>query len=712
MKLATYTPQIQRNTINAHVDAPAAQALANIGQMQGRSMQGIAVAINHASEQLDAVNVQAASNEYTKRLNNLLYNQDNGLMNTQMQGADGITAKFEEEEKKIRQEVGSQYKFLSQKGTMVFNNMTNNTANQRFELVRRHQTQQYQAYQNQTYDNAVLLNMQASADNYSMPEIVEQNMAEAIATTRMRYAGQGDEVLKAQERKTIGAIAQQVINRAYANGNDDIAGTYIEKYGKYMSPAELTQYSKAVHQRVVANMTRNTAESLVDRYGNNIGALYDAIYNRSEGGSGYDGSAAVAWMKEQVKNGVGWGRNTCTKGVNAALMAGGGIPGNVWAPTNWEDAKKAGTAFTDRSQLRTGDIVYWWNPKSDKNADDTSHVGIYDAETGMVYQSGTSGFKPIALDTYNVTGFARPQGQGMTAEQKDALYNSCVRQINQRKAIRNANNDVIFKDLDKGLMGLSDNGEANFATYTAMVDQMAGNDPEMRRKGYQYANYWWKRATNTDEEGNVLGRGGTGNNSGNSKGGLPIGAEYGLTQTLMHNNFESQADWAQYIVRFNPNKSEYNKLINMYEQKKRGAGVFAYDWDGMKDQFKLDNPDMDTQMINVAWRQAQQYATMQINNIREKEKREASYAEVMNFITDSMSKVNYGNYATDKWYGTSDVAYEPTKGELANAGIARTNRLPSGQIEVTYNNGMTEILTTEGLYYKLNPSNVSTDIYR
>ena len=98
MKLATYTPQIQRNTINAHVDAPAAQALANIGQMQGRSMQGMALAINHASEQLDAVNVQAASNEYTKRLNNLLYNQDNGLMNTQMQGANGITAKFEEEE--------------------------------------------------------------------------------------------------------------------------------------------------------------------------------------------------------------------------------------------------------------------------------------------------------------------------------------------------------------------------------------------------------------------------------------------------------------------------------------------------------------------------------------------------------------------------------------------------------------------------------------
>ena len=183
-------------------------------------------------------------------------------------------------------------------------------------------------------------------------------------------------------------------------------------------------------------------------------------------------------------------------------------------------------------------------------------------------------------------------------------------------------------------------------------------------------------------------------------------------QTLMHNNFESQADWAQYIMRFNPNKGEYNKLINMWNQKKNGQGAFAYDWDGLKAQFKLDNPDMDTQMVDVAWRQAQEYATMQINNIREKDKREATYAEVRNFITDSMSKVNYGNYATQKWYGTSKVAYEPTKGELAAAGIKRTNKLPSGQIEVIYNNGMAEILTTEGLYYKLNPTNVSTDNYR
>ena len=355
--------------------------------------------------------------------------------------------------------------------------------------------------------------------------------------------------------------------------------------------------------------------------------------------------------------------------------------------------------------------MYWWKPGKDKDADDVGHVGIYDAATGKVYQSGTSGFKAIDLDTYSVSGFARPQGQGMSIEQKDALYNACLRQLNQQKALRNAYNDNIYKDLDKQLMGLSDAGNADFATYTAMVDQVCGADPEMRRKGYQYAQYWWKHAANISDDGSVTGRGTNRSGSG-SKGGLPIGAEHGLTQTLMHRNFESEADWAQYIMRFNPNKAEYNKLINMYQQKQKGEGAFAFDWDGMKDQFKLDNPKLDTNSQNVAWRQAQDYAISMINKSR-KAGAEPTYAEVYGYIMESMSKVNMGDVVTPGWLWDSKTAYEPTKGELAQAGITATRHIPnSNQIEVTYSNGVTEITTAEGLQHKLSYSPVVTDNYR
>lgn len=720
MKLLTYTPGVQKTTVsNAHVEAPAAAALRAIGTMQGQGLAGVArgvgqvgAYIQHQQEEMDTVNAQAAANEYTKRVNELMYNQDNGLMNTKFDGASGITQDFTEQEKKIREEVYGQYHFHTAKGQQAFNRLADNSAAQRYTMLQRHQYQQAEAYKDVTYDNGLQLNMQTAADNYAAPDIVDDNIREAIISASARYYGQGDEVIKLQTRKAAGQVAQQAINMAYANGNDNQAAAYIEKYGAYLDPNQRTQYSKAVHQRVLANLIRNTADTLVAKYGNNPAALYAAIYQNGEGGSGYDGAAAVAWMKEQADSGTNWGVNTCTLGVNKALQMGGGIPGNTWAPTNWEDAKKAGTAFTDRSQLRTGDIVYWWKPGKDKDADDVGHVGIYDAATGKVYQSGTSGFKAIDLDTYSVSGFARPQGQGMSMEQKDALYNACLRQLNQQKALRNAYNDNIYKNLDKQLMGLSDAGNTDFATYTAMVDQVCGADPEMRRKGYQYAQYWWKRVAGTDEDGNITGRGTSRSSTEGSKGGLPIGAEHGLTQTLMHRNFESEADWAQYIMRFNPTKAEYNKLINMYQQKQKGEGAFAFDWDGMKDQFKLDNPKLDTNSQNVAWRQAQDYAISMINKSRQAGA-EPTYAEVYGYIMESMSKVNMGDVVTPGWLWDSTTAYEPTRGELAQAGITATRHIPnSNQIEVTYSNGVTEITTAEGLQHKLSYSPVVTDNYR
>ena len=170
MKLATYTPQIQRNTINAHVDAPAATALRAIGAMQGQGLAGVArgvgqvgAYIQHQQEETDAVNAQAASNEYTKRVNELLYNPDNGLMNTKFDGASGITQEFTEQEKKIREEVYGQYHFHTAKGQQAFNRLADNSAAQRYTMLQRHQYQQAEAYKDVTYDNGLQLKMQTAA---------------------------------------------------------------------------------------------------------------------------------------------------------------------------------------------------------------------------------------------------------------------------------------------------------------------------------------------------------------------------------------------------------------------------------------------------------------------------------------------------------------------------------------------------------------------
>ena len=263
--------------------------------------------------------------------------------------------------------------------------------------------------------------------------------------------------------------------------------------------------------------------------------------------------------------------------------------------------------------------------------------------------------------------------------------------------------------MNEELMGMRDAGNANWKDYTDCVERIAGGDPNLRQKGYTAARYWWSQVVGGNGSGSSNPWGsGTGRNN---KGGLPIGAEYGLQQTLMHREFESEADWAQYIMRFNPTKAEYNKLIKMYQEKQQGTGAFAYDWDGMEDQFKLDNPKMDTQTINVMWRQAQDYAISMINKSR-RDGTEPTYAEVMGYISESMTKVNMGYIDSGKWWKGNET-YEPTKGELAQAGIVSTRHIPnSNQIEVQYSNGVTEITTAEGLRHKLSYSPRVTDDYR
>lgn len=683
--------------INAHAAQEAARTMGIRGQAYNRIAQGlndIGNVIMKQAEEQDAVNATAASNEYTKRVNELLYNQEDGLMNTKMQGAAGITGRFEEQEKKIRAEVGKQFRFNTKKGQVAFQNLANNSAAQRYEMVRRHQTQQYEAYKDVQFGEAVNLCAQTAADSYIMPGIVENNIQEAMKLTGARLFNQGPEVVKAAQRKVAGQIAQQVINRAYANGDMAAAETFIEKYGNVMDPAALTNFSKAVYQNRLRMITRDTAESLVAKYGTNLVALRDAIYNRGEGGSGYDGNKAVEWMKRQAADGTIWGVNTCTKGVNAALEAGGGLPGNTWAPTNWDDAKKAGMAFKDRSQLQSGDIVYWWKPGSDKNADDTSHVGIYDAETGKVYQSGTSGFRAIDLDSYSVTGFARPQGRGMTREQQDALYDACVRKVSQDKALRNQQIDASFDDVDKQLMALHDAGNVNYEDYMKLATQFT--DPELRKKANAAAQYWWRlTAKPADGSGSGSGSGGGG------KGGLAIGVMHGLEETLRNNNFDNESDWSYFVMQYNPNKSEYEKLMNLYHQKNKGEGIFKYKWEGLKEWFKKTNK-FPKDLENVYWREAEGYAIDEINRFWEENHREPTVKEVQGFLLDSLISVKFGEVDSGKFYVPNE-AVSLRRGQLSARGIQGTRRFAyqdgsvSDMTELDYGGGRKEIVNPERL---------------
>lgn len=689
---------------NGQLGAPASQltrvTYSNSGAQvmaaqDSRAAQGLSNLALAFERQHRTAKIMEADNEYNRLTGDLkqeIYQDREGL-------AENALQRFEEGERKIRSQLAKKYGRILTYGDegRRYQDILNKDFNNHRSQVAQFQVNELEKNADTQLRNSLQDALNDAMAGYQDPGMVDGMMNRAAAMVALRYQNYGPERVKEKVRTAMGGMAQGVINRAYANGDNDLAETYIERYGRALDPNVLTNFAKAAHDRRLRTMTRSTAETLVNQFGDNIEGLRKAIYEGTAAGTGFDGEKAVQWMANMAASGKNWGVNTCTKGVNAALEAAGGIPGNTWAPTNYANAQSAGTAFTDRSKLRTGDIVYW---DSDKDGE-AGHVGVYDAKTGKVYQSGTHGFAAIPLDTYGVIGFARPQGRGMTLEEKDELYNACLSRIQQNKALKKVRINSVFDEMNKGIMNLSDTGNADYATYEAMVDRMAGGDPELRQKGYSMAMYWWRR--------NVKTPGAGGNGTGGEKPGLELGVEHGIVQELMYRNFENEAEYAQYLMQFNPNKSEYNRLIQMYQDKEQGKGIFKFDWTGMKEQFETQHKLKD-ETANTLWRGAQKYAIDQINQMRA-QGTEPTYQDVQSFLNAAMTTVNYGRYEDRGKFFSTNIRVEPTRAELAAANIVATRRRTEDrQIEILRTDGVYIVTNEEGLNRMLHP-NTAQDGY-
>lgn len=697
MKLVTYSPGVAKTTAgNVKIDNGVAGALRTIGAMQGQGLAGVArgvgqVAgmIQHQQEEMDAVNAQAAANEYTKRVNDLMYNNENGLMNTKFDGASGITQDFTEQEKKIRQEVYGQYHFHTAKGQMAFNKMADNSAAQRYTMLQRHQYQQAEAYKDVTYNNAYELNMQTAADNYTMPQVVDDNMKEAILSVRARYNGQGDEVIRAAEHKAVSGIAQQVIARAYAQGDIDSAETYIEKYGRFMNPETLTGYAKNVYASRMSTMQEVTAKSLLARFGDNMEAAYNFINSAEFGGNG-NAETSVSWFKDMSDKGAGWGVNTCTKGVNAALMAGGYKPINTWAPTAWEEQKAAGRTFTDRSQLRNGDIVYW----DSAGDNDASHVGIYDAKTGKVYQSGTSGFKPISLDAYKLIGFSHPQGKAATPEERKKLFSAYRQELALNKQFELQRGQKAMEDTENEFFEMYRNGITDPEAYRMAAAQHAGDDPKLFRKTLIAANSYARLA------GGASGSG-SGSGSGSSKTDPLL--EYKLTNML--NNGVTPTAVMDFMD--NPENNftakDKAKALDVLEKYNKGAGQFKFDLDSLKDVVMADYKQKDK---NYAWGNVQQRLIYDINAYRAQHGgQDPDRATVAEWGRQALVEgISY--QVPGRVFGTNTV----TTNEAAAAahGIMRVTSNPAGGKNVVLRDGRS-VNITDAQFARIMQDNMSVE---
>lgn len=454
---------------NVRYDNSGQQAVARESTQTGRIIQA---GVEQVREQIIRTDVLQTNNEYVKRTNELRMQ----LMQKKEKGALDIVSEYEAGERKIRSELMAQspQSIRYGKGAMLFDYSAQQTDNANRRVLGQYRAQQFEAWQNTTFANSINSSVQKAVLSPNDPAVIADVQKEIDYAINSRYGTYGRERLDLEYRKWTGVLGQALIDRSYANGDINTAEAYVEKYGPYMDPGVTSAYAKNVYARKQEERQFKMGQSLYATFGEDEGAARDYIFGdnfKTE----VDGKAIVKAANADIGN--NYGENTCTISINRWLRSAGAKEGNTWAPTNMADAKKNGAFFTQRNQLRDGDIVYWdW-----EDNDDSDHVGVYDASTGKVIQSGTHGVAALDLDHYKVLGFAHPISDAPTLEDRQKAWNTYIQEANINKAIKANQQNMIIKNIEQRLWDNFKTGIIDSQDMRNMVFSASGGDAEVER---------------------------------------------------------------------------------------------------------------------------------------------------------------------------------------------------------------------------------------
>ena len=149
----------------------------------------------------DKRKLMSAMDTYNKGRYDILYNDENGVMNTKLEGAAGSVDSYIERENKLRKEIMGNLKFRTDKYKLAFQDMINKSAEQGFQLVDRHQYKELEAQQdvtlNNNLDNAIMM----AQKNYNDADVLEKGVSDIKLLVSARYGDRGEQFVEQVTKK-------------------------------------------------------------------------------------------------------------------------------------------------------------------------------------------------------------------------------------------------------------------------------------------------------------------------------------------------------------------------------------------------------------------------------------------------------------------------------------------------------------------------------
>lgn len=635
-----------------------------------------AVAVEAQQEDEDKQSILNAMDIFNKSRYNIMYNDENGLMNTKLEGTAGAGASYTEQINKARQDVLSNTKLHSKKNQLALDHLMYQSAQQGFQTVDRYEQKQKEAVTDLRYDNNIQNSCEFVQKNWNNPQALQDEIIRTQLLTSAIYGKRGAEFIESKSRANIGQVVASAVGASITNEDYGTMRNIMDKYGSYLTANQRAAFEKVAYDKESSAFERNTAKDLYAKYGDNEEAVrkeLEGMKGFSDGGNEFDNLVAAIGGQES-------GGNYNAKNGRTGASGKYQIMPDNWPSWSQEAGLPAGAEMTPENQ----EIVARFKLKQyyDKYGARGAAIAWYGGEGALNYSADAMNRKQGNGDEPSINEYADSvlarMGTGhsthnMSQDEQDRIMKQYRTIKADHDRIETYKKNKLFEGIKNEIFSMFNNG-TSYSDAMAWATNQAGSDPD------KYVTY--RNAVNAIY--GPQGRSGS-SGSGGREGIAKLGSDgkEAVISMLEAGRFKSKAEFLAFARSHGATNSDMNSLDKSYDNWLSGAGEYAYDWDGLcKYAMGSSSNDKVKQGLKIYGKQWVRTYRAEHNGMNPDE------SVLVDAMKQAITTRTFGTYVTKPGFlWDSTKTFSGNDALLAKAGIARVEKIADDWYHVTYFDG-------------------------
>lgn len=537
---------------NVRYDNSGQQAVARESSQTGRIIQA---GVEQVREQIIRTDVLQANNEYVKRTNDLRMQ----LMQKKEKGALDIVGEYEAGERKIRSELMAQspQSVKYGKGAMLFDYSTQQTDNANRRVLGQYRAQQFEAWQNTTYENNQNQITTTLMQNPNDPQALKDAVNKTIFSVEDIFGTYGEERVELETNKALGRLGTAVIKQAIVNQDYTESKRLVRYFNDVLTPDQRNSFNYIINQKEQLENSYKIAQQLYQQYGNDSDAAMSALESMKNGTSSFDSFVNAISGQESGGN---------YDAVNARTGASGKYQ---IMPENWPAwSKEAGlqdnAKMTPENQEKVArfKLKQYWDKYGPRGAAIAWYAGegaLSYSEEALNRKQGNGDEPSINEYVDSILGRMGTESPKMSFEEGQTVSKIYKNIIKDQEERQKKYNDLLYRKIVGDIYGMQQQG----VSYEAAIDWIkstAGLDIETGKKMISAADYFY---------------GANGKKGSNKASSTTVKR---VNDMLGDGAFATREEYLEFAKEQGLNADQIYEANKTYDKYKEGKGEFAYDW--------------------------------------------------------------------------------------------------------------------------------------